>query len=121
MEHVILAFVRWQDVPSNESSSTFDSGLSSAASVGGPTCLKYWIRLHYIRQHTRAVTLASFFATLSPPLHCVRCHGDYTDIENSGSDRSCRVPHDDDNAEVKWAGHKCGNSDYDTYYGWQDG
>jgi hypothetical protein len=28
---------------------------------------------------------ASFFVTLSPPslLHCVQCHEDYTDIENS--------------------------------------
>jgi hypothetical protein len=60
--------------------------------------------------------LASFFATLSPPplLHCVRCHDDYTDIENG--DRSCRVPHDDDSAEVEFAGHKRGNSDYETYY-----
>ena len=61
--------------------------------------------------------LASFFATLSPPplLHCVRCHGDYTDIENG--DRSCRVPHDDDSAEVEYIGHKRGDSDYETYYG----
>jgi hypothetical protein len=61
--------------------------------------------------------LASFFATLSPPpiLHCVRCHEDYTDIENE--DRSCRVPHDDDSAEVEWAGYKRGDSDYETYYG----
>jgi hypothetical protein len=61
--------------------------------------------------------LASFFATLSPPplLHCVRCHEDYTDIENG--DRSCRVPHDDESAEVGWAGHKRGDSDYETYYG----
>lgn len=63
------------------------------------------------------VALASFFATLSPPprLHCARCHADYTDIENW--DRSCRVPHDDDSAEIEWAGHKRGNSDYETYYG----
>lgn len=61
--------------------------------------------------------LASFFATLSPPplLHCARCHEDYTDIENG--DRSCRVPHDDDSAEVEWVGHKRGDSDYETYYG----
>jgi hypothetical protein len=61
--------------------------------------------------------LSSFFATLSPPplLHCVRCHDDYTDIENG--DRSCRVPHDDDSAEVEWVGHKRGDSDYETYYG----
>jgi len=61
--------------------------------------------------------LASFFATLSPPplLHCVRCHEDYTDIDNG--DRSCHVPHDDDSAFVEWAGHKRGDSDYETYYG----
>ena len=60
--------------------------------------------------------LASFFATLSPPpfLHCVRCHEDYTDVEND--DRSCRVPHDDDSAEVEWAGYKRGDSDYETHY-----
>ncbi len=61
--------------------------------------------------------LASFFATLSPPplLHCVRCHDDFTDIENG--DRSCRVPHDDDSAEVEWVGHKRGDNDYETFYG----
>ncbi|KAI0271985.1 hypothetical protein BGY98DRAFT_1108804 [Russula aff. rugulosa BPL654] len=44
MEHVILAFVRWQDAPSNESSSTFGGGPGSAASLGVPTRLKDWIR-----------------------------------------------------------------------------
>jgi hypothetical protein len=44
MEHVILAFVRWQDAPSNESSSTFGGGSGIAASLGVPTRLKDWIR-----------------------------------------------------------------------------
>ena len=60
---------------------------------------------------------ASFFMTLSPSslLYYVQCHKDYTDIKNS--DCSCCVPHDDNSAEVKWAGHKHSNSNYETYYG----
>jgi len=63
------------------------------------------------------VALASFFATLSPPplLHCARCHGDYTDVENG--DRSCRVPHDDDSANVEWVGRGRGECEYETFYG----
>ena len=63
------------------------------------------------------VALASFFATLAPPplLHCVRCHVDYTEVENS--DRSCRVPHDDNSADVEWVGRSRGDSEYETYYG----
>ena len=44
MEHVLLAFVRWQDAPSNESSGSFGGGPGSAASLGVPTRLKDWIR-----------------------------------------------------------------------------
>jgi hypothetical protein len=44
MEHILLAFVRWQDAPSNESSSSFGGGPGSAASLGVPTRLKDWIR-----------------------------------------------------------------------------
>jgi hypothetical protein len=44
MEHVLLAFVRWQDAPSNESFSSFGGGPGSAASLGVPTRLKDWIR-----------------------------------------------------------------------------
>jgi len=36
MEHVLLAFVRWQDVPSNESSGSLGDGPTSAASLGVP-------------------------------------------------------------------------------------
>src|SRR5712691_8534486 len=44
MEHVLLAFVRWQDAPSNESSGSFGDGPGSAASLGVPTRLNDWIR-----------------------------------------------------------------------------
>jgi hypothetical protein len=44
MEHVLLAFVRWQDAPSNESSGSFGGGPGSASSLGVPTRLKDWIR-----------------------------------------------------------------------------
>lgn len=62
-------------------------------------------------------TLAAFFATLTPPprLHCVRCHSDYTEIENM--DRSCHVPHDDDSAYVERVGIGRGTSEYETQYG----
>ncbi|KAI0941399.1 hypothetical protein AcV7_002988 [Taiwanofungus camphoratus] len=56
-------------------------------------------------------SLASFFAELAPPprLHCVRCHKDYVEIENS--DRSCLVPHDDDSAEVERVGRAAKRGD----------
>jgi len=44
MEHVLLAFVRWQDAPGNESSGSFGGGPGSAAPLGLPTRLKDWIR-----------------------------------------------------------------------------
>jgi len=44
MEHILLAFVRWQEAASNESSGSFCSGPGSAASLGVPTRLKDWIR-----------------------------------------------------------------------------
>ncbi|KAI0052824.1 hypothetical protein FA95DRAFT_1569065 [Auriscalpium vulgare] len=43
MEHLILAFIRWQDAPSNESANSF-GGFGSAASLGVPARLKDWIR-----------------------------------------------------------------------------
>lgn len=48
--------------------------------------------------------LATFFENLKPPpkLHCVRCHNDFTEVEND--DRSCLVPHDDESAEVERVG-----------------
>ncbi|KAI0314938.1 hypothetical protein OF83DRAFT_1134497 [Amylostereum chailletii] len=42
MEHLMLAFIRWQDAPSNDSSNSFGQG--SAASLGVPSRLKDWIR-----------------------------------------------------------------------------
>ncbi|KAI0787228.1 hypothetical protein BC629DRAFT_1582333 [Irpex lacteus] len=49
-------------------------------------------------------SLCAFFNTLTPPpkLHCVRCHKDFTEVEND--DRSCLVPHDDESAEVERVG-----------------
>ena len=44
MEHVLPAFVRWQDAPSNELSGSFGGGPGSAASLGIPMRLKDWIR-----------------------------------------------------------------------------
>jgi hypothetical protein len=43
VKHVLLAFVRWQDAPSNESFSSF-GGFGSAASLGVSTWLKDRIR-----------------------------------------------------------------------------
>ena len=43
MEHVPLAFVRWQDAPSHESSASFGKPGSGASLGGVPTCLKDWI------------------------------------------------------------------------------
>jgi len=42
MEHILLAYVRWQDTPS--SNSAMNIGHGSAASLGVPTRLKDWIR-----------------------------------------------------------------------------
>jgi hypothetical protein len=42
MEYVLLAFFRWQDAPSNESSGSF-GGSANAASLGILTRLKDWI------------------------------------------------------------------------------
>ena len=44
MEHVLLAFVRWRDARSNESSGSFGGGPGSAASLGVPTRLRDWVR-----------------------------------------------------------------------------
>ncbi|KAI0313138.1 hypothetical protein OF83DRAFT_1142763 [Amylostereum chailletii] len=61
--------------------------------------------------------LATFFATLTPPpkLHCVRCHGDFVEVENG--DTSCRVQHDDDSAEVERVGRAAGGgASYQTLW-----
>jgi hypothetical protein len=45
MEHLLLAFVHWQDAPSNEPSSSLCRAPGSAASLDLPTCLKDWIQV----------------------------------------------------------------------------
>jgi len=46
MDQVLLAFVRWQDAPSDESSGSFADGPGSAASLSVTTRLKDWIRCY---------------------------------------------------------------------------
>ena len=60
--------------------------------------------------------LLAFFATLQPPpkLHCVRCHKEYTEVENT--DRSCLIAHDDESAEVMRAGLNKSGTKYETHY-----
>ena len=62
--------------------------------------------------------LSTFFVDLVPPpkIHCVRCHQDYVEVENS--DRSCHVPHDDESAVVEHVGNiKNKGSTYETLWG----
>lgn len=54
----------------------------------------------------------SFFSDLKPPerLHCVRCHRNYFEVDNT--DRSCQIDHDDESAVVERVG-----GEYETLYG----
>ncbi|KAG5642521.1 hypothetical protein DXG03_002594 [Asterophora parasitica] len=70
--------------------------------------------------HPETLThLSAFFAQLVPPprLHCVRCHKDFFEVENT--DRSCLVAHDDESAEVERVSAKAkGKSTlYETLWG----
>lgn len=60
--------------------------------------------------------LTEFFATLRPPpaLHCVRCHKNYVEVENT--ETSCLVPHDDETAEVEYVGGSR-KTTYETLWG----
>ncbi|KAI0089213.1 hypothetical protein BDY19DRAFT_131712 [Irpex rosettiformis] len=61
-------------------------------------------------------SLCAFFNTMTPPpkLHCVRCHKDFTEVEND--DRSCLVPHDDESAEVERVGRSSTTTTQATTY-----
>jgi len=63
-----------------------------------------------------AAALTEFFSRLSPPpvLHCVRCHKNYVEVENT--DLSCLVHHDDETAEVMHAGGSR-KTTYETLWG----
>ncbi|KLO05187.1 hypothetical protein SCHPADRAFT_947123 [Schizopora paradoxa] len=63
-----------------------------------------------------ATALTEFFAQLSPPpvLHCVRCHKNFVEVENT--DLSCMVHHDDDTAEVMHGGGSR-KTTYETLWG----
>ncbi|KAL1747278.1 hypothetical protein HDZ31DRAFT_72381 [Schizophyllum fasciatum] len=54
-----------------------------------------------------------FFKDMAPPplLHCLRCHSDYFDVENTPT--SCRVPHDDESTLVERVG---GGRGYETLW-----
>lgn len=60
--------------------------------------------------------LTQFFASLTPPprLHCVRCHRNFFELENT--DRSCTVAHDDDSAIVERIRTGLG-TEYETLWG----
>lgn len=60
--------------------------------------------------------LTNFFSKLTPPpkLHCVRCHQNYFELENT--DWSCRVPHDDESAIVDKVRTGLG-AEYETLWG----
>jgi len=60
MEHILLAFVCWQDAPSNESSDSFGGGPGSTVSLGVPTRLKDWIQGY---PHQQNVTLLAVTCT----------------------------------------------------------
>ena len=83
-----------------------------------PKTLHAYVLAHILNSPPDTLAaLASFFATLKPPplLHCVRCHADYTEVDND--DRSCRVPHDDESANVEWVGRNGRDGcEYETQY-----
>lgn len=63
------------------------------------------------------ISLQQVLSELEPPplLHCVRCHNDFTDIENT--DHSCQVPHDDESAAVQYrAKTKTTLGGHETFY-----
>jgi len=65
---------------------------------------------------TTISALTNFFSKLTPPpkLHCVRCHQNYFELENT--DWSCRVPHDDESAIVDRVRTGLG-AEYETLWG----
>ncbi|CDO69573.1 hypothetical protein BN946_scf184759.g13 [Trametes cinnabarina] len=83
---------------------TVDSLTAHIASIPAKVLHSYVLARIPSQPEETLPTLASFFSELAPPpkLHCVRCHKDYTEVEND--DRSCLVPHDDESAEVERVG-----------------
>ena len=97
-------------------SSTLEALHSLVASIPPKTLHAYVLDNMPAAPPDTLASLASFFATLSQPqlLHCVRCHKDYVDVENGN--RSCRMPHDENNIDIEWVGHRGRNSEYETEY-----
>lgn len=81
-----------------------------------PKTLHDYVLSHILDASPQEISsLLEFFKSLTPPpkLHCVRCHKDYVEVENT--DRSCHVAHDDDSAEVEFVGKP--GTKYETLYG----
>ncbi|KAH8118809.1 hypothetical protein DFH11DRAFT_1502956 [Phellopilus nigrolimitatus] len=84
---------------------TDPSELSSLIKKVPPKTLHSYVLTHIANASPQEIaSLIEFFASLTPPpkLHCVRCHKDFVEVENT--DRSCLVPHDDESAEVEYVG-----------------
>ncbi|KAI0337914.1 hypothetical protein BDW22DRAFT_1432927 [Trametopsis cervina] len=83
---------------------TSESITTLVTSIPAKTLHSYVLEQLPSASTTTLESLCAFFNTLTPPpkLHCVRCHKDFTDVEND--DRSCLVPHDDESAEVERVG-----------------
>ncbi len=83
---------------------TTDSLVALVKSVPAKTLHAYILSRIPKADESTLTTLAAFLKSLEPPpqLHCVRCHKDYVEVENT--DRSCLVAHDDESAEVERVG-----------------
>ncbi|KZT29499.1 hypothetical protein NEOLEDRAFT_1175180 [Neolentinus lepideus HHB14362 ss-1] len=100
-----------------------DALLSLVSAVPPKTLHAYTLKRLPTAELSIISSLHTFYADLTPPplLHCVRCHRDYTEVEND--DRSCLIAHDDDSAEVERVGPKgkgpsaAGNGGYETLWG----
>ncbi|TFK46942.1 hypothetical protein OE88DRAFT_1714729 [Heliocybe sulcata] len=100
-----------------------DALLSLVSSVPPKTLHSYTLKRLPTAEPSIVSSLHNFFADLTPPplLHCVRCHRDYTEVDND--DRSCVIAHDDDSAEVERVGVKgkgraaAGSGGYETLWG----
>ncbi|EPQ58893.1 hypothetical protein GLOTRDRAFT_69896 [Gloeophyllum trabeum ATCC 11539] len=100
-----------------------DALLSLISSVPPKTLHAYTLKRIPASEPSIVSSLHTFFSELTPPplLHCVRCHKDYTEVEND--DRSCLIAHDDDSAEVERVGAKgkgraaAGTGGYETLWG----
>ncbi|KAL1702445.1 hypothetical protein EV121DRAFT_271759 [Schizophyllum commune] len=76
-----------------------------------PSLKEYVVQ--YLEEDPLRMNVLDFFKDMAPPplLHCLRCHSDYYDVENTPT--SCRVAHDDDSTLVERVG---GGRGYETLW-----